>query len=345
MAKIVEKGSWPVAPPPDDPLQQEEREKQLEIVRYVQELADTVLKIKQILGDISQMASPPTLPVPAVVEDDMYEEEEEEEEEEGDAMDVDNDGSMNLDAVQSRRRRRRVEDNSAGTTGVVAAQGTPRHNPDLPTREELDELLKRMEMIETKASDLTNEIEQHQSDVAQTFESEAEKVVEDYRAERQRKDDEEREDERKRVEAEIDRVNKESEVLGNDVEFLGGEVVGLIQKIEKLQFEVEQDKKERDIRLSKISQVRAFFILSSVSCDPKLFVSYSSLKNVSRVSNNRARLTNAPYRLSKQRSRYTNPQLCNPLRPKRPGPTSPHQPFPTSSPSYKTRSPKSCERP
>jgi hypothetical protein len=250
LAKIVEKGSWPVAPPPDDPLQQKEREKQLEIVHYVQELADTVLKIKQILGDISQMASPPTLPVPEVVEDDIYEE---------DAMDVD-DGSTS-DALQSRRRRR-VEDNTESTTGV-AAQGTPFHDPNLPTREELDELLKRLEIIETKASDLTNEIDQHQNDVAETFENEAEKVVENYRAERQRKDDEEREDEKKRVDVEVARVNKESEVLGKDVEFLGGEVVGLIQKIEKLQFEVEQEKKDRDIRWSKISQVRVFFILIS----------------------------------------------------------------------------------
>lgn len=241
LAKIIEKGSWPVAPPPIDPLQQEEKEKHLEIVHYVQELADTVLKIKQVLGDISQMASPPTLPVPVVVEDDIYEE---------DAMNVD-DGSTS-DAPQSRGG-----DNTDGTTGV-AAPGATLHDPNLPTREELDELLKRLEIIETKASDLTNEIDQHQNDVAQTFENEAEKVVENYGAERQRKDDEEREGEKKRVDAEVDRVNKESEALGKDVEFLGGEVVGLIQKIEKLQFEVEQEKKDRDIRWSTISQVRVF---------------------------------------------------------------------------------------
>lgn len=216
-----------------------------------------MLKMKQILGDISQMASPPILPISTVE----------------DSMDVDDDSMTTVTLSESRTRN-----------GTVAAnaRGLPVQDPNLPTREELDELLRRLEVVEAKVDDLTNEINEHQNDVAQIFENEAEKVVENYRAERQIKEDEERKNDKMLMDAEVERANKESVALGKDVEFLGGEVTGLVQKIERLQLQVEQEKKERDVRWMKISQV---CVSSSTAITFLIHTRLFSLKNVSEVSN------------------------------------------------------------
>src|SRR6202034_3698234 len=66
MDKLVKTGSWPIGPP--SALEDGVEEKHKEVIKYIQELKDTVLHTSKILGDISVLKLPP--PPPLFLSDD-----------------------------------------------------------------------------------------------------------------------------------------------------------------------------------------------------------------------------------------------------------------------------------
>jgi len=120
----------------------------------------------RMLGDIAGMESMPVLRVVTGVTEDANEE--------GDVAMIVEGAGAGQPRPPSRKRRRvtQEEDLSRDTTRAV-----PQPCPDIPTHEELDQLLDRLESIEVATIDLANEITQRERVVADSFRNEADEIV------------------------------------------------------------------------------------------------------------------------------------------------------------------------
>lgn len=237
LEKLVEQGSWPLGPPPLDEQSEQERR---EILRHVQELNETAQKMSRILGEIAMQTKPPVLPLPLDDEDDFYVDDE---------MDLDGNGagtSKDVDASGSVPSRK-------GRLPEVAA--TPKPDPDLPTREELERCRDRIEDLKAKMIDLENHVTQFKDDSNETFSHELEKKIETYDAMRRLREKERRAEEKKNREAEMGKVKADAEDLGKDVDEIGKEVAEALGKIETLKLQLVEERKERDDVQSKVTQV------------------------------------------------------------------------------------------
>ena len=253
LEKLIEQGSWPLGPPPLDEQNEQERR---EILRHVQELNETAQKMSRILGEIAMQTKPPLLPLPAddEDEDDFYVDD--------DAMDLDDNGTTkDVDmsgSVPSRKRRR----HEGGEN--VAVLAPPQPDPNLPTRQELEECRDRLEKLEEKIIALNNDLTQYEDDNQENFTHELEKRIEAYNAARMLREKERRAQERKNREAEMMKVKADTEDLGKDVDEIGKEIAEAIGKIETLKLQLVEEKKERDDVQNKVTQVGysiSFFFL------------------------------------------------------------------------------------
>jgi len=277
MREIIERGTWPFGPPPNEGEDGERMQKEYgEIVRYVKELKEAAMSMGKMLDDIAGMRSTPVLPaVTGVPEDanedggDMYALAEE------DRMEVDRDAidAMTVEGAgagqpspPSRKRRRVTNDDdddvSGGTTRAVLQQ----RDSDIPTREELDKLLDRLESIEVATIDLANEITQHERDVTDSFRNEADEIVAKVEAQRKVKEARAREKEKARVDSLFESVKGESEALGRDVGVVGDEMAKLMERINQLEVDVEKEEKEKERRSVEMKTVSSFVFLKFYCC-------------------------------------------------------------------------------
>jgi chromosome segregation ATPase len=146
-----------------------------------------------------------------------------------------------------RRRLSKSED-------VAGAQRAP--DPDLPTREELEECRGHLEKLEGKLIDLEDDLSRYEDDMKSTFKYEAEKKIEEYNTARKQREKERREAETKIRKGEMSKISAEAEDLGNDVNDIGKEIADAIAKIEMLKIQLAEETKQRDIMQARVVQVR-----------------------------------------------------------------------------------------
>ena len=244
--RLIEQGSWPLGPPPatkSDELEERERH---DIFRHVQELNSTAQKMSNILGDIAMQTKPPTLPLPGDDHDDIYEEE---------PMDVNDDApatpptpDADLSGSRSKRKRRQLLEDDRGAKGRAV-------DPDLPTREELEDYCNRLEKLGEKIMELDDELSRYEDEMKTSFEYEVEKRIEEYDVARRQREKEKTEKEKAIREEEMNRVNSNAEDLENDVKEIGTEVADVMAKIEVLKIQLLEEKKQREIMQVKVVQV------------------------------------------------------------------------------------------
>lgn len=254
MREIIERGTWPIGPPPNEGEDREKMQQEYgEIMKYVKELKEAAMSMGKMLGDIAGMKSMPVLPVvtgDANEDDDgMYAAEEDrmEVDRDADTMAVEGAGAnAGQPSPPSRKRRRVADDEEGDVSGGATRVVPPQRDPDIPTREELDQLLDRLESIEAATIDLANEITQHDQEVADSFRNEAEEIVAKVEVQRQVKEAKVREREKERVDGLFERVRGESEALGRDVGVVSDEMAKLMERISQLEVDIEKEEKAKE---------------------------------------------------------------------------------------------------
>ena len=224
MDKLFKTGSWPVGPP--SALEDGVEEKHKEVVNYIQELKDTVLQIKKILGDISILKLPP--PPPLFLSDDS----------DGAHMDVDQPDGDN--ARHRSLKRRRTSKNVDG-----------RSEPSMPTREELDQFLERLAHMEGHISTLQNDINAHGREAREEFEQLVDSKLDEFQAARE-------EVERQRLEEEqqqMQDLERDITLTGEQVGELASEIGDLMIRIDKWEVDVAASRKGRQESFEKVLEV------------------------------------------------------------------------------------------
>lgn len=297
MNKLVAHGSWPVAPPPETPMEQEMAKRHAEIVEYVQELHDTVSKMNGLLGDIAQLKKPPTLPGSS--------DEDDKPEDDGMPMEVDH---ASLPTRKRRRLSESVNDASSHTTMETASSSA-----DLPSREELNSVLEQLVRFEGLAETVSNDMTQHAAELSLNFKTRVEDVVEELEANfiaTQQQQNSQLMAQAEAREAEVRAVRAESESMGTQVGEMADEVSSLALKVEKLELDVETRRRERQESFERVLQVRFLSLTTPNSKLCPLVLTHccdSRLNNASNPSKNPVKPKNAPFKLSKQLSRHINP--------------------------------------
>ena len=252
MREIIERGTWPIGPPPNEGEDREKMQREYgEILKYVKELKEAAMSMGKMLGDIAGMKSMPVLPVVAGAAEDANEEDDDMYATEEDRMEVDRDANdamivegAGAGQLASRKRRRVADDDDQVSGGTTRAVPQPR-DPDIPTREELNQLLDRLESIEAATIDLANEITQHEREVTDSFRNEAEEIVAKVETQRKVKEAKVKERERERVDGLFEKVRGENEALGRDIGVVGDEMAKLMERINQLEVDIEKEEKEK----------------------------------------------------------------------------------------------------
>ena len=243
--KLFKTGSWPIAP--SISMEEGVEEKHKEVVNYIQELKDTALQMSKILGDIS-MYKPPPLFLPDDSDD-----------EDRTAMDVDQ------SAPHKSRKRRRISENLDGPGGGSAPSS-------VPTQEELDEFLERLAHMEGLISTLQNDINEHSREAREEFEQLVDAKLDEFQTTRE-------EEERKRLEDEqgqIQGLDQELALVGEQVGELATEIGDLIIRMNKLEVDVVESRKERQKSFEKVLEVGCpspcFYYYSSPTASTDLYI-------------------------------------------------------------------------
>ncbi|KAF9529467.1 hypothetical protein CPB83DRAFT_882892 [Crepidotus variabilis] len=268
-AMLLDQGTWPIVPPPENPLEEEQRQQHGEILKYVQGLGETVEAMNKLLGNLPTLKQPPSWnplqPQKEYVDPD----------EEGfdDAMDLDEDevpgaassappptlASIGQTSTSSRpslptRKRRRVdgESNEAGPSAqpndiVQPAPSRPVvQDPDLPTREEVEELLERLINMENQAFELDQQATIYEQAISDEFDSRLDHILEDHSAEKKKKEKEKEEAQKQARSKEIERVTMESNRLGTDVTEMATHLSSLLEKVELMETKLDEERSMRD---------------------------------------------------------------------------------------------------
>jgi hypothetical protein len=236
--KLFKTGSWPIGPP--SALEDGVEEKHKEVIKYIQELKDTVLHTSKILGDISVLKLPP--PPPLFLSDDS----------DGAPMDIDQPDGDNA-RQQSLKRRRTLDGRS---------------EPSMPTREELNEFLERLAHMEGHISTLQNDINEHGREAREEFEQLVDSKLDEFQAARE-------EVERQRLEEEqqqMQDLERDITLTGEQVGELASEIGDLMIRVGKWEVDVGASRKGRQESFEKVLEVSLFclsffiasFLISSV---------------------------------------------------------------------------------
>jgi hypothetical protein len=236
--KLFKTGSWPVGPPSavEDGV---EREKQKEVIKYIQELKDTVLQTSKILGDISVLKLPP--PPPLFLSDDS----------DGAHMDVDQPDGDN--ARHKSLKRRRISTNLGG-----------RSEPSMPTREELDEYLERLAHMEGHISTLQNDINAHGREARDEFEQLVDSKLDEFQAAREEVEKQRLAEEQQQMQD----LERDITLTGEQVGELASEIGDLMIRIGKWEVDVGASRKGRQESFEKVLEVGFFcfsFFFASLS--------------------------------------------------------------------------------
>ena len=232
--KLFKTGSWPIAPPTS--MEEGVEEKHKEVVNYIQELKDTALQMSKILGDISILKPPPLFLSGDSDDEDRT------------AMDVDQPAS------HKSRKRRRISENLDGPGGGSAPSS-------MPTQGELDEFLERLAHMEGLISTLQNDINEHSREAREEFEQLVDAKLDEFQTTRE-------EQERKRLEDEqgqIQGLDQELTLVGEQVGELAAEIGDLIIRMNKLEVDVVESRKERQQSFEKVLEV-GWFLCAHLLC-------------------------------------------------------------------------------
>ena len=225
--KLFKTGSWPAGP--STAVEDGVEEKHKEVVKYIQELKDTSLQMRKILGEISMFKSPP--PPPLFLEDDS----------DGAPMDVNQPDDWNAPR-ESLKRKRLLDGQSA---------------PPMPTREELDGLLERLAHMEGLIFTLQNDINEHSQEAREEFEQFVDTKFDEFQAAREEAERQRLEEERRLMQA----LDQDITVTGEQVGELASEIGDLIARVDKLEVDVGASRKGRQESMEKVLEVGFFPLL------------------------------------------------------------------------------------
>ena len=230
--KLFKTGSWPVGPPiaVEDGLE----EKHKEVMKYVQELKDTAVRVNNTLGDISMMKLPP--PPPLFLPDDS----------DGAPMDVDQPDGDNV--LRKSLKRRRISNDPDG-----------RSAPPMPTRDELERFLERLAHMEGLISTLQNDINEHDREAREEFEQLVDTRLDEFQAAREEVERQRLGEEQKQMQVLEQNIAHTGEEMGE----LASEIGDLIVRVDKLEVGVGASRKRRQESFEKVLEVGFFSLLCS----------------------------------------------------------------------------------
>lgn len=226
VGKLFKTGSWPVGP--RSAREDGVEEKQKEVMKYIQELKDTVLQTRKILGDISMFKPPPP---PLFLSDDS----------DGAPMDVDQPDGDNAGRKSLKRRR-------------ISRDMDGRSAPSMPTQEELDVLLERLAHMEGLVSTLQNDINEHGREAREEFEQLVDAKLDEFLAAREEAEKQRLEEEQQQMQG----LERDITLTGEQVGELASEIGDLIVRMGKWEVNVGASRKGRQDSFEKVLEVSFF---------------------------------------------------------------------------------------
>ncbi|PPQ86937.1 hypothetical protein CVT25_009823, partial [Psilocybe cyanescens] len=229
--ELVVADAWPTGPSPTAHLEDDMREKQTEISKYVQELSTIVWEMQRILGDIQKFKAPPL----------FLPNSDDEGDEAASAMDVDGNSAS---LAPTTRKRRRLED---GSRAEIA-----------PSQDEMNNFMGVLTDLEDKVANLKNDITAHDQDLKEMFKDLMETRIEEVNianAEARREKEEKRLAEEQQRNATLATLNDEMSNAGLEVGELAKEIADLITRASDLEIQLAAERRGKQEALNRLSAV------------------------------------------------------------------------------------------